>query len=357
MKPNTILIAAVCTLCVNLMAEEAKSLSQTGENFEKKNADKDLIQFLIDENKALRNIIANATDRKAFLVYDNGSIQRIEINDDMSEKLSNNLQPYNDNLERISRLREIALELKIQLDSIENPNADTLKLSKEAETLVKQEINDISNHYELYSRQLKDLEDLRQKVLKLQGELMASRKLEWIRRGLYGQAREGGGAKLMSLSKRQQSAPVNDDLTVEIRKDGTVKIAPSKELALKKELKAYVEKLIEDFNTADPVKYKSYFHIPHAKVSTTQVEWMDDVNSPLVNFEKLRDTGWVKSTVNEIEVIYATEDKGLVRLNFSRINKDEEVIVTTDAVYTFTKINGKWGISVLFVGAKDLPLN
>ena len=85
MKPNTILIAAVCTLCVNLMAEEAKSLSQTGENFEKKNADKDLIQFLIDENKALRNIIANATDRKAFLVYDNGSIQRIEINDDMSE--------------------------------------------------------------------------------------------------------------------------------------------------------------------------------------------------------------------------------------------------------------------------------
>ena len=137
----------------------------------------------------------------------------------------------------------------------------------------------------------------------------------------------------------------------------TTKTSESTNLALKKELTAIVEKLVEDFNTADPVKYKSYFHMPHAKVSKTQVEWMDDENSPLVNFEKLRASGWIKSTVNEIEVIYATEDKGLVRLNFSRINKDEEVIVTTDGIYTFTKINGKWGIAVLFVGAKDLPLN
>ena len=95
----------------------------------------------------------------------------------------------------------------------------------------------------------------------------------------------------------------------------------------------------------------------HAKVSKTQLSRKHDENSPLVNFEKLRDSVWIKSTVNEIEVIYATEDKGLVRLDFSRINKDKEVIVTTDGIYTFTKINGKWGIAVLFVGAKDLPLN
>ena len=84
---------------------------------------------------------------------------------------------------------------------------------------------------------------------------------------------------------------------------------------------------------------------------------MHDENSPLVNFEKLRDSGWIKSTVNEIEVIYATEDKSLVRLNFSRINKEQEVIVTKDGIYTFTKIHGKLGIEVLFDGSKDLHLN
>tara|TARA_B100000530_G_scaffold74399_1_gene44050 strand:+ start:461 stop:715 length:255 start_codon:yes stop_codon:yes gene_type:complete len=84
---------------------------------------------------------------------------------------------------------------------------------------------------------------------------------------------------------------------------------------------------------------------------------MHDENSPLVNFEKLRDSGWIKSTVNEIEVIYATEDKSLVRLNFSRINKEQEVIVTKDGIYNFKKINGKLGIEVLFDGSKDLHLN
>ena len=69
---------------------------------------------------------------------------------------------------------------------------------------------------------------------------------------------------------------------------------------------------------------------------------MHDENSPLVNFEKLRDSGWIKSAVNEIEVIYATEDKSLVRLNLSRINKEQEVIVTKDGIYTLTKLMENW---------------
>ena len=46
-----------------------------------------------------------------------------------------------------------------------------------------------------------------------------------------------------------------------------------------------------------------------------------------------------------------------MKLNFSRINKDKEVIVTTDGIYTFTKFNGKWEIADLFDGSKDLHLN
>ena len=58
---------------------------------------------------------------------------------------------------------------------------------------------------------------------------MASRKLEWIRRGLYGGARQKGGSKLMSMSRRKpkEVPTTNADLNVEIRRDGTVKIAPT----------------------------------------------------------------------------------------------------------------------------------
>ena len=148
----------------------------------------------------------------------------------------------------------------------------------------------------------------------------------------------------------------NNDLNVEVLPDETVKIVSANKL-IEKELTDYIAKLVEDFNTANPSVYKSYYHFPHAKVFSTKIEWLSDPDKPVVDFNKLRKTGWVKSRTNEIEVMYATNDKGIVRLNFSRIDKDGSVIITTDAIYTLTKIKNKWGISVVFAASNNLPLN
>lgn len=96
------------------------------------------------------------------------------------------------------------------------------------EFLLKQRDKLIAEKAEL-EKQFQDIAVLREKVLKLQGELMASRKLEWIRRGLYGSARQKGGSKLMSMSRRKtkEEPTTSPDLNVEIRRDGTVKIAPT----------------------------------------------------------------------------------------------------------------------------------
>ena len=96
------------------------------------------------------------------------------------------------------------------------------------EFLLKQRDKLIAEKAEL-EKQFQDIAVLREKVLKLQGELMASRKLEWIRRGLYGGARQKGGSKLMSMTRRKpkEEPTTNAALNVEIRRDGTVKIAPT----------------------------------------------------------------------------------------------------------------------------------
>ena len=96
------------------------------------------------------------------------------------------------------------------------------------EFLLKQRDKLIAEKAEL-EKQFQDIAVLREKVLKLQGELMASRKLEWIRRGLYGSASQKGGSKLMSMSRRKtkEDPTTSADLNVEIRRDGTVKIAPT----------------------------------------------------------------------------------------------------------------------------------
>ena len=77
-------------------------------------------------------------------------------------------------------------------------------------------------------KQFQDILVLRQKVQQLQVELMASKKLEWLRRGFYGGARKKGGSQLMSMSKKndRKTVSANADLNVEVRRDGTVKIVP-----------------------------------------------------------------------------------------------------------------------------------
>lgn len=77
-------------------------------------------------------------------------------------------------------------------------------------------------------KQFQDILVLRKKVQQLQVELMASKKLEWLRRGFYGGARKKGGSQLMSMSKRndRKTVSANADLNVEVRRDGTVKIVP-----------------------------------------------------------------------------------------------------------------------------------
>ena len=77
-------------------------------------------------------------------------------------------------------------------------------------------------------KQFQDILVLRRKVQTLQVELMASKKLEWLRRGFYGGARKKGGSQLMGMSKKNkpQTVSPNTDLNVEVRRDGTVKIVP-----------------------------------------------------------------------------------------------------------------------------------
>ena len=149
--------------------------------------------------------------------------------DEKIKELNNNLaaaeNKHRDYDSQISDLNSQIVSKDQEIDAIER----RLNASEaDREFLLKQRDKLIAEKAEL-EKQFQDIAVLREKVLKLQGELMASRKLEWIRRGLYGSARQKGGAKLMSMSRREpkDEPTTNADLNVEIRRDGTVKIAPN----------------------------------------------------------------------------------------------------------------------------------
>ena len=197
-------------------------------------------QFLEKENKALREIIANAVKRKSFLVYENGKVTRIKIDEPTAVKLDSYLKldsPLDDRVISLnSDLREAQIKNKdydLKIAALNNQMAlkdraiedisRRLETSEEdREFLLKDRDRLIADKAEL-EKQFKDIVAIRKKVQQLQVELMASRKLEWLRKGIYGSAREKGGAKLKTL---QKGGADNPDLKVEVRRDGTVKVTP-----------------------------------------------------------------------------------------------------------------------------------
>jgi len=71
-------------------------------------------------------------------------------------------------------------------------------------------------------KQFNDLKVLRTQVAKLKEELSISRRLEWIRTGLYGSANQKGAEKLLSTAA---AAPrTNYNLNVELKQDGSATV-------------------------------------------------------------------------------------------------------------------------------------
>jgi hypothetical protein len=70
-----------------------------------------------------------------------------------------------------------------------------------------------------------------------------------------------------------------------------------------------------------------------------------------VDFEGLRKQGWAYSKINESELIYSDELSAMVDVNFSRLNKDEEVLSTTNATYLLINKEGKWLLKAGFINS------
>lgn len=74
-------------------------------------------------------------------------------------------------------------------------------------------------------RQFNDLSMLRTQVAKLKDELSISRRLEWIRMGIYG-AQERKGAEILMTGINNNNARPKFDLNVELKQDGSATVVP-----------------------------------------------------------------------------------------------------------------------------------
>lgn len=148
--------------------------------------------------------------------------------DEKISALNGQLQTAQDkNRDYDSQIKVLNSQMATKDQAIEDISRRLQSTTEDRDHLLRERDKLIAEKAEL-EKQFQDIVVLRQKVQQLQVELMASKKLEWLRRGFYGGARLKGGARLMGMNRKQKrpTDASSADLNVEVRRDGTVKIVP-----------------------------------------------------------------------------------------------------------------------------------
>ena len=118
-------------------------------------------------------------------------------------------------------------ELNGSISNLESQIADTqrkLAASEGDREFLLKELKRMQAEKAELERQFNDLAVLREQVKKLKDDLSIARRLEWIRRGLYGNILKG--AERLQKGFTPPVPSTNYDLNVELNRDGSVKVAP-----------------------------------------------------------------------------------------------------------------------------------
>ena len=109
----------------------------------------------------------------------------------------------------------------------------------------------------------------------------------------------------------------------------------------------FVKQYISDFNQQKDIN--PFFHFPVVwLVDDTSIPVMEnDTNKKLINYDSLRKTGWVKSTINDLKVIHQSKNRAFALLDFSRLDSNNNQILRSEVMYTITKRQNDWGISIV----------
>jgi chromosome segregation ATPase len=135
-------------------------------------------------------------------------------------------------------LDQRALDLTTAITNLTGQIDDTQKklaASEGDKAFLQKELQRLMTEKAELEKQFNDLKVLRAQVSKLQEELTISRRLDWIRRGLFARDEKKGAQLLMeknppvprsSASTNAQPKPGRYDLNVEVNSDGTVRVLP-----------------------------------------------------------------------------------------------------------------------------------
>lgn len=176
-----------------------------------------------EEAKSLSNELTSVSSKLAKVEAEaKAAAQAAKEEVDRRDVKITELETEKDELtKRMTDLTSSISNLEDAIKSTENK----LAASEGDRTFLLKELKRLQTEKAELEKQLTSLAFLREQVRKLKDEVSISRRLDWIRRGLYGNSDLKGAEKL----QRGFNVPVratNYNLNVELNQDGSVKVNP-----------------------------------------------------------------------------------------------------------------------------------
>jgi len=109
-----------------------------------------------------------------------------------------------------------------------------------------------------------------------------------------------------------------------------------------------------DFNTQDIKMVERNFSFPLMVIQNGNKTVHNDI-STFLNFKKIKKTGWYKSVINSLTLPMKKDKSAITQVNFSRLNNDGNVYLTSNVNYILIKENEHWYISGIIIDS-DIPL-
>lgn len=119
--------------------------------------------------------------------------------------------------------------LDIQINSLETQIGQTerkLAASEGDREFLLQELRRLQDEKNKLEQQFNNLAVLREQVRKLKDELSIAKRLEWVRRGLFGVSQMKGAELLKRGFNREDGEPPSFDLDIELRSDEAPSLPP-----------------------------------------------------------------------------------------------------------------------------------
>ena len=109
-----------------------------------------------------------------------------------------------------------------------------------------------------------------------------------------------------------------------------------------------VEKFFSHFNKMDEEKLNQVSDSPFVFSiggNTTKSDHYGD----LVNFDGLQKSGWAYSKLSKARVIYQDETTAMIDFSFTRHDKNNEILSSTDGIYVLVKKQNTWKLKAGFI--------